>query len=156
MKANAQKRKPCPVCGFHSDVESVRSVHQHRRYFALIKAVHHHWPEAHPRQFADPEALRAFLQMKAGWREVAAQIPIDGLPRETLLAIVEAAIRSCGSYALPILHKDTLVVFKPKSIAFHKMTHGEFCELNTAVEAVIRQETGTDAELILKEHERAS
>jgi hypothetical protein len=44
--------------------------------------------------------------MKAGHREIAAKIPLVGVPREKVVVIVEAAIRAAGSYAMPILHKD--------------------------------------------------
>jgi hypothetical protein len=150
--------KPCHVCGFypeHVDGKP-RSLPHHRRYFSLISAVFHHWPESHGRQFADREELRAWLQMKAGWREVAAQIPIVGLPRERVKLIVEASIRAAGSYAEPVLHKDTLVIFRPKSIAFDKMRHLDFCALSDAVENVIRSETGLDPEQVLHEQERAA
>lgn len=150
--------KPCHVCGFypeHVDGKP-RSLPQHRRYFSMISAVFHHWPAAHGRQFADREELRAWLQMKSGWREVAAQIPIVGLPRERVKMIVEASIRAAGSYAEPVLHNDTLVIFRPKSIAFDKMRHLDFCALNDAVEDVIRSETGLDPEQVLQEHQRAA
>jgi len=156
--ARAMGADACPVCGFHREHVGgkPRSTPQHRRYFSLIRSAFHHWPETHDRQFGDEHELRAWLQMKAGWREVAAQLPIVGLPREKVVVIVEAAIRAAGSYALPILHGDTMVIFRPKSIAFARMRHLDFCALNDAVEAVIRQETGLDAEVLLRECERAA
>ena len=70
--------------------------------------------------------------------------------------IVEASIRAAGSYAEPVLHKDTLVIFRPKSIAFDKMRHLDFCALSDAVEDVIRVETGLDPEQVLREREQAA
>lgn len=159
--SSGQKRpKPfhCPVCDFAADAFSgkPRSIDQHRRFFGLMRALLHHWPETHPRQFADEHELRTWLTMKAGHREIAAQIPLAGVPREKVAVIVEAALRAAGSYALPIVHHNDLVVFKPKSIAFSKLSHLDFCALSDAVDAVIRQETGLDPDQVLRETERTA
>ena len=149
----------CPHCGCEltpSHKSKPRSVDQHRRYFGLMRAIFHHWPETHEHQFSSAEELRAFLQMKAGHREIGARIPLVGVNRERAMLLAEAAIRAAGSYAVPVLHGDTLVVFKPKSISFAKLSHAAFCALNDAVDEVIRAETGLDPEQVLKEHERAA
>ena len=144
----------CPHCGCDlapSSGGKPRSVEQIRRYFGMIRAAFHHWPEAHERQFASAEELRAFLQMKAGAREVGAQIPLTGLSKERAMLLAEAAIRGAGSYAFPTIHGDTLVIFRPKSISFGKMAHSDFCRLSDAVADVILAETGLDAETLLRE-----
>ncbi len=143
----------CPHCGCQIDEPKgkPRSVEQIRRYFALIKAAFHHWPETHPHQFANVDELRSFLQMSAGHRETGAQIPISGMSKERAMLLAEAAIRGAGSYALPVIHGDTLVVFKPKSISFAKMAHADFCKLSDAVELVIAKETGIDTAKLLTE-----
>lgn len=148
----------CPHCGGVLDAGTgkPRSTEQHRRYFALMRAVFHHWPEAHATQFGDETECRKFLQMKAGHREIGASIPLVGVNRERALLLAEAAIRAAGSYAVPHLHGDTLVVFKPKSIAFAKLGHQAFCKLNDEIDAVIFNETGLEAEQLLKEHEAAA
>ena len=154
-KAIGASAKACPVCGFHAEPRKgrARSLPQHRRYFKIMNALFHHWPESHERQFADPEELRAWLQMKAGWRDVAAQIPIVGMPRDKTIMIVEAAIRAAGSNALPVLHGSTMVIFKPRSISFATMGPQEFGHLNDEVERVIRQETGLEPDQLMKETE---
>lgn len=148
--------RACPICGHTTDApgRKTRSIEQHRRYFALIAATWHHWPESHERQFTTAEELRAWLQMKAGYREVAASIPIAGMNRDKALLLVEAAIRGAGSYAVPVLHGASLVVFRPKSIAFGKLPHLAFCALNDAVAEVIQAEAGLSAETLL--HERTN
>ena len=138
----------CPVCGYvQSKNGRPRSVDQLRRYFALIRAAFTHWPENSERQFSSEEELRAF---------VAAQIPLVGLPRDKALMVVEASIRAAGSYCIPTLHKGNMVIWKPKSIAFHKMGPAEFNLLSDAVSTVIEQETGLKVEQLLKEHEAAA
>lgn len=148
----------CPECGAILDKagKSPRSVPQLRRYFAMIRAAFLHWPEKHERQFASSEELRAYLQMKAGYREVAATIPLIGIPKDRAVFLAEAAIRAAGGYAMPVLHGDTLAVFKPKSIAFGKMKHSDFCKLVDGVSDVIFAETGMRGEQLLLETERAA
>lgn len=156
--ARTERVATCPVCG-HSDEGrnrgAPRSLDQLKRYFAVIRAAFHHWPETAARQFSNEEELRAWAQMKAGYRDIAARIPLVGMNRDRALMLVEAAIRAAGSYAMPILHRDELVIFKPRSISFAKLGHSEFCKLNDAVEAVIDQEIGIPVETLLKEHGRA-
>lgn len=146
----------CPHCGCELSKPSRRSVPQLRRYFALIKAAFHHWPESAERQFASPDELRAYLQMKCGYREIGATIPIAGMSKERAMFLAEAAIRAAGSFALPVLHGDTLVIFKPKSIAFGKMMHKDFCKLVDDVDDVIFTETGIRGDQLLLETERAA
>lgn len=149
----------CPECGAVLDPKAKgapRSLEQHRRFFGLMRAVFHHWPETHPVQFGDETECRKWLTMKAGHREIGARIPLVGINRERAMLLAEAAIRAAGSYAVPIIHGDTLVVFKPKSIAFAKLSHAAFCALNNAVDDVIQAETGLDPKQLLKEHERVA
>ena len=94
--------------------------------------------------------------MKAGWREVGAQIPLAGISKDKALFLAKAAIQGSGSFAEPVFYKDSLVIFKPKSIAFAKMGHREFCDLNDAVAAVIEAEIGIPADRLLKETESAT
>ena len=147
----------CPCCGYHESKKGKsRSLDQHRRYFLLVAAAYEHWPEAHEHQFTSIEALRKYLEMKAGWREIGAKIPLSGVRKEHAVVLVEAAIRAAGSYAMPILHGDVLVIFRPKSISFARMPHLEFCTLNEAVANVIRDIIGVEPDQLLKEHGRAA
>lgn len=149
----------CPHCGAEFDIKKSgkpRSIDQHRRYFALMRQVFEHWPETHPTQFADATECRKWIQMKAGHRDVAARIPLVGVKRERGLMLAEAAIRAVGSYAVPVIHGDTLVIFKPKSIAFHRLSHLAFCELNNAVDEVIRAEADLDPAKLLEERKLAA
>lgn len=148
----APQARHCPDCGCDlSKPGKARSPEQLRRYFALMKATFMHWPEAHPHQFANLEEMRSWLQMKAGHREVGAHIPISGMSKERALLLAEAAIRAANSFAWPVIHGDTLVVFRPKSISFAKLYHANFCRLASDVEAVILKETGLDPERLLLE-----
>jgi len=110
-----------------------------------------HWPESHKRQFSSVTELRKFLEMKAGAREVGASIPLSGMSKERAMLLAEAAIRGAGSYALPVLHGDTLVIFRPKSVSFAKMGPAEFGQLSDAVSDVIEAEIGVSVDQLLAE-----
>ena len=146
--------KACPHCLSPITDDSKgepRSLDQLRRYFAMLRAVHFHWPETHGRQFSDETELRKWLQMKAGHQEIGASIPLVGVSKDKAMFIAEAAIRAAGSYALPYMHGATLIVYVPKSIAFHKLDHATFCKLNNEIDAVIIAETGLDPQRCLEE-----
>jgi hypothetical protein len=121
-----------------------------------MRAAFMHWPEAHPRRFADETELRKWLVMKAGHREVASTLDLVGISKEHAMMIAEASIKAAGAYAVPVMHGDTLVIFRPKSIAFGKLGHKEFCRLNDEVDAVIEAETGMKAADLLRETEKAA
>lgn len=148
----------CKVCGCAVDEPrgAPRSLDQLKRYFAVIRAAFHHWPETAARQFANEEELRAWSQMKAGYRDIAATIPLVGMQKDRALMLVEASIRAAGSYAMPVIHKGDIVIFKPKSISFAKLAHSDFCKLNDAVESVLEQEIGIPVDTLLKGHEAAA
>jgi len=144
----------CPHCGCELAAEASgkpRSVAQLRRYFKMIRQAWENWPESHPHQFASADEARAFLQMKAGAREIGAQIPLAGMSKERAMLLAEAAIRGAGSFAWPVIHGDTLVVFRPKSVSFAKMAHLDFCDLSDRVAGVIEAETGIKIDDLLME-----
>lgn len=147
--------KACPHClsALEDDPKGApRSLDQLRRYFAMLRAVFFHWPETHEQQFGDITEMRKWLQMKAGYYEVGASIPLVGISKERAMFIAEAAIRAAGSYAMPRMQGTSLVVFVPKSIAFHKLAHKDFCKLNNDIDEVIVAETGLDPEQCLTEY----
>ena len=145
----------CPTCG-HESKGPPRSIDQHRRYFGMIKAAFAHWPEASSRQFSSEEELRKFLQMKAGHREIAARIPLTGIRKEQAIILAEAAIRAAGSYAVAAVHGGDLIIWKPKSISFHNLSHLKFCELNTAIDDVLKEELGMSGDELLAEYKAAA
>ena len=149
----------CPVCG-HEFKSHARSVEQHRRFFALLRAMYRHWPESSEFQPESEEHLRKWVLIKAGYREIT-EIPVEFADRETtrlLSFAIESAIRASGSYAFvrPDLNGGRVAVFRAKSIAFGKMGQAEFNRLNDAVEEVLRAETGLEPDAVLREEERAA
>lgn len=144
----------CPHCG--CTIEPLkgkpRSPEQHRRFFALVRAVFLHWPEGHETQFSDETEARKWLTMKAKYRDLVMRMPLMGMKPDALVFIVRGALRAAGAHAAVTVHKGELCVFSPRSIAFNKMSHLEFCKLNEDVATVIEQEMGiSSVEELLKE-----
>lgn len=150
----------CPSCGFPLTEHSrARSPQDHRRFFKLIAATHHHWPEANAFQPDNPEHLRAFLLCKAGYREVTV-IPCpnyaDAKTISMISAAAAAALKASRSYAFIRPHAGGLAVFSPKSIAWDKLDQSGFNKIRDACEAVIRDETGMEPDDILNQTEEAA
>ncbi len=135
-----------------------RSLPQHRRHFGVIKALLAHWPETHPFKPDDAEHLRAWLYVKAGYRRVR-HIDVNiANPKELAiaLALAETILRTAKVHGFPRVHEQALVIFLPKSIAWDKLSHKAFCELDQDVSDVIKAETGLDPDQVLKETEAAA
>jgi len=144
----------CPCCDTKFDPVKggkPRSYDAHKRYFALVRAAFLHWPEGNPVQFSSETECRKWLQMRSGWRDIAARIPISGLNPERLKVFAEAAFKAAGAHAVPVVHKGELVIWVPRSIKYDTMPHLEFCALSDAVETTIEQETGIKVEQLLAE-----
>lgn len=148
----------CPTCGV--DAKSSRSSPDHRRFFGLIAAAFHHWPEAHEFQASDAEHLRGWLLCKAGFCErtsVECALAYDNPSAAKLVALAcEGAMRASGGRGFIRVHRDHIVVFTPKSIAWDKIDQKVFNDVRDRVTAVIEQETGLEADRLLKETEAAA
>jgi hypothetical protein len=134
----------CKVCG--SDAADgqgkPRSTDQLRRYFAMIRLTFDNWPEQHETQFSSQEDCRKTLQMMAGYREIGSRTKLIGIKPEVAVMLAQAAIGGAGAYARPVIHNGELIIWRPISIAFQKMSHEAFCALSDKVQAVIEAETG--------------
>jgi len=143
--------KECPHCG--SVLTKVRSLPDHRRFFGLIRAAFHHWPESHEFQPDNEEHLRAWLLCKSGYRDVVS-IPIDGEhPAVARLACLaaESAIKAAKGHAFVRPYASGLAVISPRSIAFDTLSQKDFSPIRQAVEDVITAETGSDCDQLLQE-----
>lgn len=140
----------CPVCDATYDVaDDIRSLPHLRRYMALCRAAHFHWPETHPQQFANWRSLRVWLQMKVGHRKIGNKIPLVGVPKNVAIILAEAALRGANSNSMVTYHGGQLIVWQPKSIAFAKLKHYDAVDLFEKVAAVIHAEIGIDSEELL-------
>lgn len=140
----------CPHCGKGG---KRRSIEQHRRYFAVVKHAFETWPETHSFQPDNAEHLRKWLQVKAGYRTVQ-EIDVsrsDPRSMQIVESTLRAAMKATGDYAWTVVHGKRLYVVASRSIAFDKISHGEFCALNNLVQEVIESETGIKIDDLMRE-----
>lgn len=127
-----------------------RSVEQHRRFFGVIRAAYHHWPERCNFQPDNEDHLRAWLLVKAKHRSIKMfQTEGDASSVAALLPIVILMMtkKYAWSWAVP----GGVQVCMAESISFDNLAHAPFCALNDDVDEVIRVETGLDPEALLRE-----
>lgn len=144
----------CPVCQTSVSTNKARSIPQMRRFFGVLRAMFHHWPHE-GFQPESEEHLRAYVLCKSGHADVTS-IDVPDRATDALVVTIQAALKAAGSYAFVQPDGDTIKIFKPKSIAFARLSHSEFSALNTRVEEVYRVETKLDPDEVLVEHERAA
>lgn len=128
-----------------------RSLEQHRRLFALIKAAYHHWPHGHEFKPESEEHLRKWLIKEAGRHTITTIDIVGETTGAEALVIISAAIRASGGYPFVTLAGRTARVFTPDSIAFDKLPHKEACRLFDDMAQIIEAEIGVPAERLLKE-----
>ena len=148
----------CPHC--HKPVKPIRSPADHRRFFALMRATFHHWPEAHEFQPSDETHLRKWLLIKAGFKDVTL-IPVEFAEDQPAMLklvslTVEAAITAADGYAFIRPHGCSIAVFKAKSIKWDTLDQRGFHDVRTKVEEVIEAETGLKPDEILQATEDAA
>lgn len=123
----------------------------------LCQEAFYHWPESHPVQFDNWGNCRKWLQMKAGYREIAARFPMHLPPRERnrLINILQLSLRLGEEFLWPVATPKEIVIWRPLSIAFHKMDHHDVCKLIREVEVVIEEETGISVATLMREKKEA-
>ena len=145
----------CQHCGCEAEPPKAgkrRSVPQHRRYFAMIRAAYHHWPLDHAELLPHSEdQLRHWLQCKAGYH---LQITVDTAGMTATEAITAAAgaytaAARAGEHPFSKPRDGKLYVFWSKSIDFNTLPHLDACALFDAVADVIEAETGLKVEQIM-------
>jgi hypothetical protein len=146
----------CPICESKLPMTGgkPRSYDQHKRFFAVIRAAFEHWPERD--KFSDEVEFRKYLQVMVGAGEVVAEIPVAGLGKEIAKFIAMQAIKASGGYAVPVIRGDNLRIVKPKSVAFDKMKHEEFCKVSDRVCAYIETVLHVSADDLIRETEAAA
>lgn len=142
----------CPHCGVV--LTKSRSLPDHNRFHAIIDAAYSQWPERCEFQPDSKDQLRSWLTCKAGYREsTVIEMPEGSTPAmQTMFRLsIENAIRAANGAAFVVPYKSGVAVVRAKSIAWMKMGQREFNQLRSAVEDVIRLETGLDPEALLRE-----
>jgi hypothetical protein len=140
----------CPHCGVELEKPKgkPRSVPQHRRYFALIRAAHSHWPENHRFQPTSDEHMRKWLQARAGYHHIQT-IDTAGMDATQAIIAVAAALKAADAMNFPVVVGSKFHVVWSKSIDFDTLSHLAACSLFDAVAEVIQAETGLDPDRIM-------
>lgn len=141
--------KHCPECG--AVIEKKRSLPQHRRLFALMRAAYHQWPERHEFRPESAEHLRAWLLCKAGWHTAKYVDAEDGADPKVIAAAIEAAFAVASSIALVRVHGDRVAVYAPRSQSFADADQRAFAPIAQAVEEIIEEACGVSSDALLKE-----
>ncbi len=146
-------KKTCPHCGVELEAKpkgnsKPRSVPQHRRYFALVKAAHSHWPEHHRFQPMSEEHLRKWLQAKAGYATVRT-VDTAGMDTQSAIVAVAAMLAAADPMHFTSVTGARFHVIESKSINFDTLPHLAACALFDAVADTIKAETGLDPDKIM-------
>ena len=137
----------CPGCGC---VLNPHRSHKHLgAFFAFLKFVFDSWPETYTDFQPDSaEHLRAFLLVRAGHR---APKHVFRFASKRELQIVQGFVseemrvdRARGVYGWPVIEEGGLVIERPASIAFEKLSEKAFCRITEDVFRVIYEITGID------------
>lgn len=146
-------KKTCTHCGVELEAKpksnsKPRSVPQHRRYFALIKAAHSHWPETHRFKPMSEEHLRKWVQAKAGYATVRT-VDTAGMDTQSAIVAVAAMLAAADPMHFTSVTGARFHVIESKSINFDTLPHLAACALFDAVAETIEAETGLRAEQIM-------
>jgi len=140
----------CPHCGV--ELEKPRSKHrsvpQHRRYFALIRAAHSHWPDTHRFRPMSEEHLRKWLQAKASYCNIRT-VDTAGMDTQSAIVAVAAELAAADPMHFTSVVGARFHVIESKSIDFDTLPHLAACALFDAVADTIRAETGLDPDRIM-------
>ena len=140
----------CPHCGVELEKPKgkPRSVPQHRRYFALIRAAHSHWPEKHRFRPMSEEHLRKWLQAKSGYSNIRT-IDTAGMNTQSAIVAVAAELAAADPMYFTSIVGARFYVIESKSIDFDTLPHLAACALFDAVADTIKAETGLDPDRIM-------
>ncbi len=142
----------CPHCG--GILTKGRSLPDHRRFFALVHAAYHQWPESHEFQPRDVTHLRAWLTCKAGYRDTTQiELPDNSTAdmRRLFTLSIESAIKASGGTAFVVPYRDCVVVITPRSIAWDQIDQKEFNKVRDAVSDLIEDIVGVRVDRLLRE-----
>lgn len=137
----------CECCGWDNK-SSKRSLPQHKRFFAVLKAYYCHWPEKHEFQPESVSHLRAWLLVKAKHADIQT-FDVESMQRF-------ASVKSTGKFTFFAVRGEKLAAFSPRSISFRSCQHAEATRLFNDCEEIFEAETGIKVSQILKEMEAAA
>ncbi len=147
----------CPECGFVLGGD--RSLPDLRRFFAVLRAAHAHFPESHPLASSNVEQFRARLLIEAGHAHVATvEIPESygesQTDRDRFRTVMDGAFRASDGrscYRHLRVRDAAVEIMRPRSISFPANRQREFNDVRDAVEHIIELAIGVPIERLLRE-----
>lgn len=136
----------CPNCS--------RSGEEHNFHFAMIAAAFANWPHSHRFQPMNPEHLRGWLYVEAGFSNSA-----DIVGPEAITVDVVKATRSIVNpftYIRMARTDEGLRITAPRSIKKKELGRKEFREVQDKVAAIIESVVGVPVDRLVKEARRAA
>lgn len=134
-----------------------RRAKHHRLFFAVIAAAFENWPELHDQQFENAEHLRAWLTVKAGFRDIFGErLRSDEADPKRMASFITKAMlktRQAGGYGFVTEYNGSIVLLTPKSISWSKLSQEEFSPVADRVFQIIEQETGIPIEALKRDAE---
>lgn len=137
-------------------IDKPRSAEQHRRFFAMVRALYHHWPEAIEFHPDSEEHLRAYLLVKAKYRTIKTfYMTSDDAADECAKVVPIVTAMMLHRYCWCWTDGNALHIVAPESMSFDKLPHAKACAVFSAVEDYVRS-IGMDPDQVLKETESAA
>ena len=150
----------CPECGAVFAPKATvkpRSYPQLKRYFAVIKAAFHHWPESHQFRPKNADHLRYWLEVEAGHFEAAKSIRCESVEPQILTALLTAVMRTSDDDRQFVdVDGQLITVKRALSISYPMLAHLATCKLFEDVDNVIKQELGIEPDELLRQTEAAA
>jgi hypothetical protein len=156
----APVRKPkakeiCPTC--KQVVPHPRNYERHKALFGMLKPAFYYWPdpEVEPFRPNDAEHLRAWLLVKAGWRE-SEDLRISGTSSKYATIMAMAFLnRKREKTAVHFEEmKDGIRVYWPKSVAYTKCSEDQFRRVLTNVTEIVEEIIGVDVKTMRENYKR--
>lgn len=123
------------------EVREDRSHVSHAHYFACIANAWQNLPEDLAERFRNPDALRKFALIKAGYRDERSIACASKAEAQRLAAFIEPM----DSFAVVVVSEATVSVFTAKSQSMRAMGKVEFQKSKDAVLDVLAKMLGTTA-----------
>lgn len=134
----------CPGCGLDLSQPKrgkPRSVPQNKRFFAMIRAAHSHWPAGHRFTPMSDDHLRKWLQAKSG-HHIVTTIDTNGMDTRAAIKAIAAGLNAARDHTFPFEADGKFYIFQSESINFDTLPHLAACALFDAVADTIEAETG--------------
>lgn len=159
-EAGEKPKKPkggevCPCC--KQPVAHPRNYERHKALFGLLRPAFYYWPDPDVEEFRpnNTEHLRAWLLVKAGWKE-SEDLKISGQSKKYGMIMALAFMnRKRDKVAVDFEElPDGIRAYWPKSVAYNKCPEDKFKKVLTAVTEIVENIIGVDVKQMRENYKR--